>query len=68
MKTIEWFEKKLVIGAYPYVVNEHFKPEFSYVINVSDEFHVEPYRNIIEAGNKNFWFPMNEAKKDIGLN
>lgn len=63
----QWFETKLTIGAFPYLVNEEFDAEdFDIIINVSDEFHYSQYW--LTPNLKCFWFPMNESKKDIGLN
>jgi hypothetical protein len=59
MEFKEWFEQNLVVGPMP---DEYFDiNQYDYIINVSDEY--VPYRpNLV------FWFPMNECKKDIGLN
>jgi protein-tyrosine phosphatase len=71
MEFQKWFDEKLVIGAFPIINNEFYNSKnYDYVINVSDEY----YKNIasdIRDGNheiNTFWFPMNEAKKDVGLN
>jgi hypothetical protein len=55
----QWFESSLVVGRMP---DDYFDiNKYDYIINVSDEYM--PYRpNLV------FWFPMNECKKDIGLN
>lgn len=58
-----WFSTRLTIGAFPYMVNKAFNQnKYELVINVSDEYYgispSEPY----------FWFPMNEWKRDMGLN
>lgn len=63
MKFKDWYDRKLKVGAFPYVNNQNFNSDdYDVIINVSDEFY--PSHKI----NNNFWFPMNEAKKDIGLN
>ena len=66
MKFKEWFETKLTVGAFPMLCNTRFNPDdYDYCVNVSDEY----YFNIdSEIGIKTFWFPMNECKKDNGLN
>mgnify|MGYP003613520759 CR=1 FL=1 len=59
MKFQEWFDKKLIVGCMP---DDNFDyNKYDYMINVSDEY--VPYRP-----NNSFWFPMNECKRDIGLN
>lgn len=69
MKFKEWFETKLTVGSYPYINNSRFESkEFDYCINVSDEFYVNIDASINELGCKTHWFPMNECKKDNGLN
>lgn len=63
IKFKDWFKNKLEVGAYPYINNTIFNSgNYDIVINVSDEFYP------IYQLNNNFWFPMNEAKKDVGLN
>jgi hypothetical protein len=69
VKFKEWFNAKLEVGSFPYLVNQEFiEHNYDYVINVSDEYYPEHHLPIIIAGCKSFWFPMNERKKDIGLN
>ena len=69
MKFIEWFNRKLMVGAFPYTQNEHINAfDYDYIINVSDEYYSEHHLPLIVAGCKTFWFPMNEAKRDVGLN
>lgn len=64
-----WFENKLTVGAFPLFKNEGFDPkEYDYCINVSDEYYSEIDFEISIVGCKTFWFPMNECKKDNGLN
>lgn len=58
-----WFTKKLTIGGYPVLVNKEFLPmEQEYIINVSDEFYG------VGGSKYYFWFPLNEWKRDMGLN
>jgi|SRR5437016_808345 len=65
----EWFNKKLVIGSFPFMVSEDFNPsDYKYCINVSDEFYSITENAIHATGCKTYWFPMNERKRDIGLN
>jgi protein-tyrosine phosphatase len=67
MKFKEWFENNLKVGSFPFLVNKSFDPlQYEYVINVSDEFYSE--FQFLLNGLKTFWFPMNECKRDIGLN
>lgn len=69
MKFKEWFENKLTVGAYPYMNNEWFKAgDYDFCINVSDEFYFNHDKQIKDAGCNTFWFPMNECRKDNGLN
>lgn len=63
----DWFQKKLIVGAFPYLVNIEFNPlDYGYVINMSDEFYDRFHSPLFPA--KTFWFPMNERRRDIGLN
>lgn len=63
----EWFEKKLTVGSYPFLVNKEFNSlHYGYVLNMSDEFYNNTYCAMLAT--KPFWFPMNERKRDIGLN
>lgn len=64
----EWFETKLTVGTFPVLVNQEFIPDYKYVINMSDEFYPLVENSILFGGGKTFWFPMNERKRDIGLN
>lgn len=65
----EWFEKKLTVGAFPYKVNVAFEvAKYDYVINVSDEYYPDVALGLDRRGCKQFWFPMSEFKKDMGLN
>jgi len=69
MKFTEWFEKKLIVGMFPITQNEHFEPsKYDVIINVSDEFYLEVERKLKGAGCDTYWFPMNECRRDIGLN
>ena len=65
----DWFDNKLIVGAFPHEDNFSFNiNDYDYIINVSDEYY--PTHQLLLSSNniKSFWFPMNEAKKDIGLN
>jgi hypothetical protein len=63
VKFKNWFKNQLIVGAYPFINNTNFKKEmYDIIINVSDEFY--PKYELSDY----FWFPMNEAKKDVGLN
>jgi hypothetical protein len=65
----EWFEKKLTVGGFPYKVNQRFEAkDYDIVINVSDEWYLVYEQMIRECFTSHYWFPMNESKKDIGLN
>lgn len=69
MNFTEWFENKLVVGSFPYTVNNEFTPnKYAYIINMSDEYY--PHIEILLTNNKcsTYWFPMNERRRDIGLN
>ena len=57
----KWFDAKLKVGGFPSNYNSFDINRYDYIINVSDEYI--PYRP-----NNTFWFPMNECKRDIGLN
>lgn len=64
-----WFAENLIIGGFPYLVNERFEAkDFGYVINVSDEFYHLYQSKLLADRCQTFWFPMNESKKDVGLN
>lgn len=71
MKFKEWAKNNLEVGAFPILQNTFFDAKkYDVVINVSDEYYPETVEQIKEV-NPNiqmFWFPMNEAKKDVGLN
>jgi hypothetical protein len=69
MKFKEWFDKKLVVGMFPITQNKHFDAsKYDVVINVSDEFYFDVEQKLKAAGCNTYWFPMNECKRDIGLN
>lgn len=57
MKFEEWFKNKLGVGPMP---TREITEDI--VINVSDEYMV------YDVNSGLFWFPMNECRKDIGLN
>lgn len=64
----EWFEKKLLVGAFPSKLdlNEKYS-DVDIIINMSDEFYFD-YVMELQKTKSHFWFPMNEIKKDVGLN
>lgn len=65
----EWFTRNLIVGGFPYENNSQFNvTEYDYVINVSDEYYTNHHLLLIVNNIMSFWFPMNECKKDIGLN
>lgn len=69
IKFIDWFENNLTVGGFPYRVNSRFDAsKYDIVINVSDEWYIDLEEQMREAGLKTYWFPMNEVKKDIGIN
>jgi hypothetical protein len=69
MKFKDWFDNKLTVGSFPIMNNQFFnKEKYDICINVSDEYYQSIDDIITEKGCKTFWFPMNETKKDIGLN
>ncbi len=71
MKFQEWFTNNLIVGSFPIINNEFFNSKnYDYVINVSDEFYSEIETKIKNHNLliKSFWFPMNEVRKDVGLN
>ena len=66
-KFTDWFGSKLITGKFP-VMEEIEKMDFDYIVNVSDEFFPDINDAFLGEGIKTFWFPMNEQKRDIGLN
>jgi len=65
----DWFENKLTVGTFPFNVNKEFSPsDYKYVINMSDEFYPEIEQQLRNDECKTYWFPMNERRRDIGLN
>lgn len=71
MKFKEWFDKKLTIGSFPIMNNENFNSkDYDVIINVSDEYYLTIVGDLKHQNNlcDTHWFPMNEVKKDIGLN
>jgi hypothetical protein len=71
MQFKEWFQNKLVVAGYPVPAefkegNRYYKTDV--VINVSDEYMKDYYQDLMKKGYQCYWFPMNEARRDIGLN
>lgn len=64
----DWFSKKLKVGRWIHYPNEKFISSFDVVINVSDENTLAYVELMAKHGKPCFWFPMNECRKDIGLN
>ena len=65
----EWYEKNLTVGAFPIKVNTNILPfMYDVIINVSDEFYPDVENKLHLHGCKTYWFPMNECKRDVGLN
>lgn len=64
----EWFDNKLIVGPFPLLVDREFIPSFNCIINVSDEFYSYIDEALMLHNIKTHWFPMNERKRDIGLN
>ena len=68
MKYNQWV-KKLTVGSFPYYQNKKFDAsKYDVVINMSDEFSLEIEEKLQRFACKTHWFPMNECKRDIGLN
>lgn len=68
-KFTEWFNKKLEIGSFPISNNPRFTDNtYDVCINVSDEWYPELDSKIKAVVKDMYWFPMNECRKDIGLN
>ena len=69
IKFKDWFENRLTVGPFPYRQNPNFEPSnYDIVINVSDEWYINTEMHLREAFLSVYWFPMNEQKRDIGLN
>lgn len=71
MKYKQWVKLNLEVGAFPVYQNTCFDAKkYDVIINVSDEFYPEIVEQIQDLNPKikTHWFPMNEAKKDVGLN
>src|ERR1017187_2424248 len=66
----DWFNQNLTIGAFPRITNVDFDhKEYDVIINVSDEYDFDVYRDLNQLYCiQTYWFPMNEIKRDVGLN
>lgn len=65
----DWFDLKLHVGMFPIMQDENFQAaDYRYIINVSDEFYINIELQLQACNCKTYWFPMNEMKKDAGLN
>lgn len=66
MKFTYWYDKRLTVSHFP-ESNELLT--FDVIINVSDEDYTDKMHDILHQHKiRYYWFPMNEAFKDIGLN
>lgn len=69
MKFKDWILNKIKVGSFPYQFNSNFDAaKYDIVINVSDEWDREIEIKLKQQDCETYWFPMNECKKDIGLN
>lgn len=67
----KWFNKNLIVGPFPTIECQEQiikNKEIDIVINVSDIHNVQYVENFNQTKIQYYWFPMNELKKDIGLN
>lgn len=64
----DWFDKKLIVAPFPTEKQmEEIYQDVDIIINMSDEFYFD-YVMKIQKTKSYFWFPMNERRRDIGLN
>lgn len=67
----DWYHKRLIVVGYPSIleiINEGGKfKAFDIIINVSDEFYLDYAEKVISNGKHNYWFPMGESNRDMGL-
>lgn len=70
MKKFEnWFAENLTIGGFPISVNNNYDfSEYEACVNVSDEWYNDIEMELQLYNIRTYWFPMNECKRDIGLN
>lgn len=77
MKAQEWIDKKLVTGIFPFtdikdrkgvILRNDDLTKYDYVVNMSDEYYPNVDAMLRGLHATTFWFPMNEKKRDIGLN
>jgi Dual specificity phosphatase, catalytic domain len=69
MKLKDFLINNIKIGSYPYQFDSFFDAsKYDIIINVSDEYNFNVENRLNKEGCKTYWFPMNECKKDIGLN
>ena len=66
MKFKEWFEKDLIVSMFP-DADFHYG-NYDCIINVSDEYKPECAMLASVNNCRYFWFPINERKRDVGLN
>lgn len=69
MKFEQWFNTRLKTGGLPFVVEQNYDINaYNAVINVSDEYNMFVHQKHTHNNKPYLWFPMNERKKDAGLN
>ena len=69
MEFKKWFNKKLDIGSYPITQNAFYSDKkYDVCINMSDEWYPDIDKQIKSLTPNVYWFPMNEAKNDVGIN
>lgn len=69
MKFEQWFNTRLTTGGLPYEVEENYDINaYNAIINVSDEYSLSIHQKHTYNHKLYLWFPMNERKKDAGLN
>lgn len=69
MKFEDWINTRLITGGLPYQVEDNYKiGDYHLLINVSDEYYHYISMEHCFKGIPYYWFPMNERRKDAGLN
>ncbi len=65
---INFIENNLIIGRFPSEkdINDKYK-DINVIINVSDEFYLGNSEYIIKKGVLNYYFPLGETSKNIGI-
>lgn len=67
MKFKEWFDSKLVVGRYP-LPGEITTSDYSWIINVSDEYISYCHEAAVQSNIRYMWFPMSECFGNMGMN